>query len=313
MGKKRKLLLGLIIIPLIAVKGWDVTMDKKLRNSNEISMVQEKVTIDNKDDIYYFEKGTGDKTVVFLSGSGVNSTYLDMYELWNEISKDTKVFLYDRPGMGNSSITNKPRDIDTVVDEFSKVLEESGQKEPYVLVAHSMASLQAIRFAQLYPEKVDSIIFIDGASPSFCEDFEDPMKSMVYILSGMRKTGLLRVLCLSNNFKSQFETKQNIDKQLQDLNVEMSLKNLWNSNMIAERKSINENGRKVKESGDIKDIDTIIISAGNNGFNNWESYEKELTNISKNSEYVYVKDSGHFIHHEYPEIVISKIKETLDK
>lgn len=312
MKKKKKLVLALVMISLITTKGWDYTMSKKFSQSNEVSLETNKITLD-KDDIYYLQKGEGDKTVVFLSGSGVNSTYLDMYELWNEISKNSKVFLYDRPGMGNSSMTKKSRDIDNMVDEFAKVLEESGQKEPYVLVAHSMASLQAIRFAQLYPEKVDSIVFIDGASPSFCEDFKDPMKSMVYVLGAMRKTGLLRILCLLPNFRSQFKTKQEISEEFQELNVEMSLKNLWNSNMIDERKSINENGKKVKESGNLKDINITVISAGNNGFDNWEFYEKELANMSKNSEYIYVKDSGHFIHHEYPELVISKIKEILAK
>ena len=176
-----------------------------------------------------------------------------------------------------------------------------------------MASLQAIRFAELYPEKVDSIIFIDGALPSFCEDFNDPMKSMVHVLGAMRKTGVLRALCLSSNFKSQFETKQDISEELQKLNVEMSLKNLWNSNMINERKSIQENGKKVKENGSLKDIKITVISAGNNGFDNWQTYEKELANMSENSEFIYLEDSGHFIHHEYSELVINKIKEMLDK
>ncbi|MBE6062129.1 MAG: alpha/beta hydrolase [Clostridium butyricum] len=312
MKKWNKLLLTLIIVSLVSVKGWNMYMDKQLQQSNEISYMTEKAVID-KDDIYYLQKGEGDKTVVFLSGSGVNSSYLDMYPLWNEVSKYSKVFLYDRPGMGNSSITKRPRDIDTVVSEFNEVLEESGQKEPYVLVAHSMASLQAIRFAQMYPEKVDSIIFIDGASPSFCEEFKDPMKSMVHVLGAMRKTGLLRALSIFSGFKSQFEVKQDISEELQELNVQMSLKNLWNSNMIKERKAIQENGKKVKESGSLKDIKLVVISAGNNGFDNWQTYEKELANMSQNSEFVYVEDSGHFIHHEYSELVINKIKEMLDK
>ena len=118
------------MVSLVSLKGWDYSMNKKVQNSTEVSYMTEKVKID-KDDIYYLEKGKGDKTVVFLSGSGVNSSYLDMYELWNEISKESKVFLYDRPGMGNSSITKKSRDIDTVVDEFKTVLDKSGQHNVY--------------------------------------------------------------------------------------------------------------------------------------------------------------------------------------
>ncbi|WP_422698379.1 hypothetical protein [Desulfofarcimen acetoxidans] len=44
---------------------------------------------------------------------------------------------------------------------------ESGQKPPYILVGHSLASLQIIRFAQTYKNEVSAIVMIDGGNPEY--------------------------------------------------------------------------------------------------------------------------------------------------
>lgn len=289
---------------------FDFSINNKFEKSKEYSFMNDKIKI-NDSEIYYYEKGKGDKTVVFMSGSGVSSVYVDMYKLWNPISEVSKIFIYDRPGMGKSNIINESRDIDRIVEEFATVLEKSGQKENYILVAHSMASLEAIRFAQLYPEKVESIIFIDAASPSFCENFDDPMDKMMYVLGGVRHSGILRVLSKFSSIRSQFEIKQDIPESLQELNINLVLKNLWNKSMINERKAIQKNGEIVKAAGDLQGIKVTVISAGSNGFNNWETYQKELLSLSKDNEYIYLENSGHFIHYEYPDVVINAIKENL--
>lgn len=67
--------------------------------------------------------------------------------------------IYDKPGYGWSDITNAPRDIDTMIKEIHEVLSKAGEKPPYIYVAHSIALLEAIRFAQLYPDEVGEHCF----------------------------------------------------------------------------------------------------------------------------------------------------------
>ncbi len=274
--------------------------------------MDKKVPIYANESIYYLEKGSGDKTVIFMSGSGVSSVYTDMYSLWNKVSESSKVFMYDRFGMGKSSLTKKSRDIDTMVEEFNIVLEQTHQEPPYIIVAHSMSSLQAIRFAQKYPEQVEGLILNDGASPSFCEEFEDPMSSRVYQLKGIRKLGLLRLLLHSDKVKEQFKSKQEIPKDIEELQTGLVLKNLWNKTMINEREYLQKNGKVVSDGGSIEAIKLTVISAGENGFEDWDTYQEQLMNISDTSKRIIVDNSGHFIHHEYPEIIINAIIEMIN-
>lgn len=272
----------------------------------EYSFMENKIQVNGKS-VYWLEKGTGNKTAVFLAGSGVSSVYTDMYALWNKVSERMKVFIYDRPGMGKSEETRQARDIDTVTEELNAVLEKSGQGYPYILVAHSMAGLQAIRFAQIYPHKVAGIVFIDAASPEFCENFNDPMKIMMYVVKGLRQTGLLRLLSCIPAVKASFESKQDVPPDIKALQTHLALKNIWNSTMISERKAITKNGRHVREAGKINGIKVITISAGNNGFTHWDRCQEQLITVSDTGEHIFLPHAGHFIHHEYMDTVAAAI------
>ncbi len=316
MNKIKKLLgiiLLILVLFLILVKGYDFYMNKSFQKHESFSFMENKVQIYDNENIYYFEKGNGRITVIFLSGSGVSTTYTDMYELWNAISENSKIFIYDRFGMGKSSYTNKKRNINILVEELNSVLDQTNQKPPYILVAHSLSGIQAIRFAQKYPEKVRGIIFLDSASPKFCQEFDDPMKKGMYILKFLRKSGILRFLTIFPNFKKKFEGNQKINQDIKKLQVEMVLRNLWNQTMINERKEINTNGKIVCENGKIDEIEIKVISSGNNGFPNWKKCQEELMNLSNKSESITFKDASHFIHHDYPKEIIEIINGMIEE
>lgn len=260
-----------------------------------------------------YTKGKGDATVVFTSGSGVSSPYVDMYPLFSEISKSAKIAIYDRPGYGWSEQTKTPRDIDTVVKELHTLLEKSGQKAPYILVGHSMAGLEVLRFTQLYKDEVKGVVMIDGASPNFCINFKDPMVNSQYVLQFVKNTGLLRGLRSTNSIKKMLNANNSLSKKLKELNTALTLKNTFDNNMIEERKSLNANGKIVSNGGNIGKIPLILITAGSNGFANWENTQKSLMSFSKDSKQIYLKDASHFIHYEQPGVINKEIKELIDK
>ena len=53
----------------------------------------------------------------------------------------------------NSQMVDEQRDIDTMLSETRMALEKAGIEGPYVLCPHSMSGLEALYWAQKYPEE----------------------------------------------------------------------------------------------------------------------------------------------------------------
>jgi pimeloyl-ACP methyl ester carboxylesterase len=102
-------------------------------------------------------------TVIFSSG-------LDGHLEWwakvlSEVSKTNSVFAYNRPGIGNSDKTDKPRDAEQIVEELRFYLKELKILPPYVLVGHSSGGLYIQLFARKYPSEVAGLVLVDSTHP----------------------------------------------------------------------------------------------------------------------------------------------------
>lgn len=283
-------------------------MINKFEKSADFNFMTKQVNLEDEKIFFYENEYKPSKeTIVFLAGSGVSSAYVDMYCLWKPISKEYNVIFYDRPGMGKSSITKRSRGIDAIASDLDTVLNSCKSKGPYIFVAHSMASLEAIRYAQLHKEKVKSIMFIDGASVSFAKEFKDSMRYIAPVMGGARKTGLLRLLCNIGAFSKQFEIPAEIPKEVNQLGLKLTLQNLWNTSMINERKELASNAAVISKAGNLGSLPIYILSADNNGMPDWIKHQEDLSKLSTNVQKETLH-SSHFIHYEHTEEVISQIE-----
>lgn len=122
---------ALICIVVILLIGFLYEKVGEYNDAKKYSPVGKMVDVNNHK-INVYSKGKGNVIVAFSSGQTTPSTYADMYSLYNEISKYSKVAVYDRPGHGWSEITDVPRDTDSLVNEMHTALIRSGQKSPYI-------------------------------------------------------------------------------------------------------------------------------------------------------------------------------------
>ena len=83
----------------------------------------------------------------------------------SEVSKTKSVFAYNRPGIGNSVKTDKPRDAEQIVEELRSYLKELKIRPPYVLVGHSSGGLYMQLFARKYPSEVAGLVLVDSTHP----------------------------------------------------------------------------------------------------------------------------------------------------
>ena len=72
-------------------------------------------------------------------------------------------------GYGFSDIVDKSRDIDSILEDTRAALKKAGLAAPYVLCPHSMSGLEALYWAQKYPDEVSAIIGLDMAVPEYYE------------------------------------------------------------------------------------------------------------------------------------------------
>lgn len=110
-------------------------------------------------------KGSGDKTIVMLSGWGTDSPIDDFFPLYDELSKDYKVVVLEYFGYFGSDISSDERTNATMVQEIRTALYKLNINPPYILMPHSMSGLYSLYYANNYPSEVLGIIGIDMSLP----------------------------------------------------------------------------------------------------------------------------------------------------
>ncbi|EPY04113.1 alpha/beta hydrolase [Paenibacillus alvei TS-15] len=248
-------------------------------------------------------------TLVMTAGSGTTTPYADFYPIMPGLQQHGRVVLYERPGYGWSEAADTPRDVDTIAEELHHLLAASGELPPYILLGHSMGALEIIRFAQLYPEEVAGLIFLDGTSPQYARDFSTNWVADIgwNAIATAKHIGLLRALSDMNLINGMFVDIDDLPEELKKLKIIMALRNANNPDMKEERQRLNENGLAVLRGGSLGDLAILVLSAPNNGYPNWANTQNELIQLSNNSQQIKFEQAGHYIHHDAPDKVISSI------
>lgn len=194
--------------------------------------------------------------------------------------------------------------------ELHVLLSKSGESGPYILLAHSMGSLELINYAMLYPNEVAGVVLIDGISPEYAMGFEQTvlMKLGWGAMSLAKNSGILRGLSKLGITDGLFVDIDGLPEDLKEIKVAMALNNLNNLDMKLEMQSMSENGRLLKEKGNLGDLPMLVISATNNGYKNWEQTQSELLLLSSRATHVVFPNTKHYIHHVKSEQIIEEIK-----
>jgi pimeloyl-ACP methyl ester carboxylesterase len=268
----------------------------------------------NKHRIHIYAKGEGSPTVVFTTGSGTPCAYTDYYFIQKELLKTVRTVSYDRPGYGWSEPTNISINIGNQVEELHEVLNKAGERPPYILVAHSLSSLEVIHYAQVFKEEVCGILLIDGGNPSFYLNINEfSAKAINCLFQITRKTGLARAMGsigVFPPFAGEDLRHKLLPNELKDIDEKMfynklGLESNWNS-----LKNINENAKTVIESGKLGDIPLVILTAGDST-KDWKESQVDLKNWSSNSKQEEIKGASHYIHWNNPDIVVERIQELI--
>ena len=262
----------------------------------------------NGHQINIYVEGDGPETIVVLSGAGIASPILDFKNVSESLSKRYKVVIVERAGYGYSDDSNHSRDVMEVLSETRQALSQANITGPFIILSHSMASLESLAWQEKFPDEVKALIGLDWALPSSYENLKQN-QTLLTVAYWTSNIGLLRYFPESFYIKNQTLT-ENERKQYKLL----AYKQLMSQAMLHESQTVKENAKKVPSSINPK-IPTLLLVSNAEGTSfsqsEWQRYAERFASDQSNVQVVYM-DAPHDLYHYQSDAIVSRIKEFLE-
>ena len=196
----KKILMTFMFIVLILVSFFSAIFLIHLANNkmyeSKYKVPGDLIEVYDKEFIHAYSMGSGENTILLLSGMGVPSPYYDYYNLATSLSKKNRVIIMEYYGYGYSSDTMKDRTIDNYKKEINAVLDYYEVKDNIILAAHSFSGPIVMNYAN-ENDSVKGLVCLDCSSAYQAEvyvekntEFPDYPDSYALI----SKSGLVRFL-----------------------------------------------------------------------------------------------------------------------
>ena len=255
-----------------------------------------------------YVEGDGPETIVVLSGAGIASPILDFKDVSDSLSKKYKVVIVERAGYGYSDDSNQSRDVMEVLSETRQALSQANITGPFIILSHSMASLESLAWQEKYPDEVKALVGLDWALPSSYEDLKNN-QALLSVAYWSSKIGLLRYFPESFYIKNPTltENERNQYKLL-------AYKQLISQAMLHESRLVKENAKKVPSSINPKIPALLLVSNGEGttfSQSEWQHYAMRFASDQSNVKVVYI-DAPHDLYHYQSHEVITRIEEFLE-
>ena len=261
----------------------------------------------NGHQINIYVEGDGPETIVVLSGAGIASPILDFKEVSESLSKQYKVVIVERAGYGYSDDSNHSRDVMEVLSETRQALSQANITGPFIILSHSMASLESLAWQEKYPDEVKALIGLDWALPSSYEDLKDN-QALLTLAYWSSKIGFLRYFPESLYIKNPTLTET--ERQQYKL---LAYKQLMSQAMLHESRLAKENAKKVPSSINPKIPALLLVSNGEGttfSQSEWQRYAERFASDQSNVQVVYM-DAPHDLYHYQSNEIVSQIEDFL--
>ena len=315
--RKRKRVVKVIFIVIVAVLMLlliiCINHQIHLKMEKELCLpLGQMVEVDGNNMSIYVE-GTGDITLVFMSGGGTCSPILDFKSLYSLLSNKYRIVVVEKFGYGFSDVVDKKRGIESILADTRAALKAAGIEAPYILCPHSMSGIEALYWAQQYPEEILAIIGLDMAVPKSYQDYNINM-TMLKLSQFASAIGITRLL------PSVSDSDAIINGTLSNKEKEIYRAVFYNRTatitMLNEVKSIKENASKV-EADNTPQIPMLLFVSNGDGTGwdkeTWRSYQREYIANIENSKMIEL-DCPHYVHdYEYKAISESIIAFLLER
>lgn len=305
MKRKFKMVLKVIILVLIVlcILLLIAFINHRIKSESEKSLLKplgQLVEVDGKNMCVYTE-GEGDRTIVFLAGGGTPSPILDFKSLYKQLTDEYRIAVVEKFGYGFSDDYDRNRDIDTILEDTRAALSKAGLQAPYVLCPHSMSGLEAIYWAQKYPDEVSAIVGLDMAAPEYYT-YMNVSTNVLKFDQVLCEMGLARLISESVNI---LYAESELTKNDKSIIKALYSKRCVSDAVVNETKSCREN-TKIINDGDMPKVPVLMFISNAEGINYdkkmWVSTSEKYVSQLENGESIKL-DCHHYVHNfEYMKI-----------
>ena len=257
----------------------------------------------NGNNMSIYVEGSGSRTLVFLSGRGTCSPILDFKSLYSLLRDDYRIVVVEKFGYGYSDIVDEDRNIQTILSETRLALNKAGIDGTYVLCPHSMSGIEALYWAQKYPDEIEAIIGLDMAVPEYYENMKINLALMKLgqYAADLGITRLIPTLAESDAIKHGTLTNDEKNRYRA-----IFYNRTATVTMINEAKSVKDNARIVAQNGVPQVPMLLFISdgTGGTGFDKetWRRIQEKYISEVESGKYIEL-DCPHYVHdYEYGRI-----------
>jgi len=245
--------------------------------------------------------GHGTPTVLVEQGMAISvettfswKTPVGWAVIFPRISRVTRICVYDRAGLGRSSNLPLPATSLDAARDLHALLGRLRIPPPYVLAGQSLGGMDALMFANTYPNTVTGMILIDSSHPDqqrrFAEVLPPRSADESAVLRGYRDGPAAPVMGEWFDFPRNSALMRN-------------LQGLGDKPLIVLTHDPKANAHEGLVPPQWEDLTEPV----------WQQLQMQLAALSVNSKHVVVEHAGHNIQFEQPQVVVDAILDVIQQ
>jgi len=298
----------LVAIPVLAISVmviWNSMESKKDLDVIAGAKYGEFYTNVNGDRVNYtLYDSESEQVAVILPGLECISAHYEFDALAIKLSDKYKVAVYEPPGVGLSDWTDTERSVENYSEELHELMQHLGY-DRYTIIAHSMAGLYSLYYANQYPDEVETFIGIDAAAPAPIEEADHEAYAAAKNLRIiMIQSGLVRLASSEEVIKDQFSSAKADELEL--------CKALWclaqyNDTRLNEYKNMVSNEEKCMNLTFPDTVPVLYILANDTVSEDakWEQLHKDV--ITNKDSKVSIISGDHYLHQSNQQGLVDEI------
>lgn len=331
-------LIVLILILLCALFVVGLHFYDQSRLKKEAELIHQKgqfVEVDGKNMNIYIE-GSGEKTLVFMAGANTPAVIYDFKPLYSQLSDEYKIVVIEKFGYGYSDDIEGNRNLSTMLNQDREALKKAGIEAPYILCPHSASGLEAISWAEQYPNEVEAIIGLDMAVPEQfdyqigdfdhvkTQTYEETIEEDSFYNFWMYDMGGYRLYPISKIFPAAASDKLTKEEQAEYKAITYHwYSQFYKTAMFREGLATEQqvNDYKALRNAEKPDVPTLLFVSedeatfnamlGENGLEKWKKIHENYIDGLSNGKIIQL-DCGHYVHVEVPEQISVELRSFID-